>query len=406
MQKYWFIFLVLLLTIIYSSFFSSSATFSYDVPPLHESLWKEVDIVYNKDFPYQKKYDQQNIKGCMKTYISSETNDAVNVKKNRPVLRCLEHIRLLRDEKTICRWMHTQHEKHFFPLTLQAFGIIKVHARINSIHSVKMNNKRDLLQNKKTKIVTGVFERHEINIKKYTFKNITTGEVTVVNATPDHPVYVTNRATFIPIDLLLATDLVLNSTGRKVRLICSQNRTEHCGESLQNHVPVSIYNLEIDHNHTYFVSQLRLLVHNICGLAKELNKKIPGLIRTKSVNDIGGQKEVAFLHLHTHDDTRRALSALKEIQGDNIRCDTQVILSSSEYQHRPLAINALECFLSERAQDSLCDEVYMEFFSALNYGNSLIPIETENAFDTILPIAREQPVVAIARKHGFFYLSR
>ena len=393
MKQLLYISLLSMLTAAYSLLFAHNTLPSYDTLSINRDIWKEVHIVYNQDFPYKQHYKKQKIKGCKKTYISSASNNKTETKKTVPVLRCTEHIKLLRPDKTVNHWMQIQHEKHFFPLTLSTFNFVNIHAKITAIRPVKPDNDQVFLHNKQTKKVTGQFERHTVNVKKYTFRNIKTGKTIIVNATPEHPVYVKNRAAFVPMDLLRTKDYLLNNVGQEIRLICYGNGMQHCGESLHNNIPLPVYNLEIDHHHTYFVSDIRLLVHNICELAKKLYEKIPNLIQNKAIKD----EEESFLSLKSPEDVQLAFKALSEIEEGNIACDSLLILSLSQYRKEHIPIKRFEYFLKIRKKNNLT--IYEMLLHSFIQGNKLIDLEPGTAFDTIIPIAREQPVVVMTKNH-------
>ena len=387
------VFLFLTLATVHSLIFALDISPSYNIFSADKKNMKKVYIIYNKDFLYKQNYSKKNIKGCKKTYISSASNNKAKIRKPVPVLRCVEHIELLRPDKTVRQWLSIQNKKHFFPLILSTFNFVNIHAQITAIYPIKSGNQQHFSHNGQTKIVTGQFERHTVNVKKYTFINIETGKTITVNATPEHPVYVKNRAAFVPMDLLLTTDYLLNSAGHEIRLICPKNRIQHCGISLNNNIPLPVYNLEIDHNHTYFVSDIRLLVHNICELAKKLHEKIPELIQNKTTKD----EEESFLSLKSPEDVQLAFKALGEIEKDNISCDSLLILSSSQYRKEHIPIKRFEYFLKIRKENNLT--TYSMLFHSFIQGNKLIDLEPETAFDTIMPIAREQPVVVMTKNH-------
>ena len=399
MKQLLYISLLSMLTAAYSLLFAHNTLPSYDTLSVNRDILKEVHIVYSQDFPYKQNYNKQKIKGCKKTYISPASNNKTETKKTVPVLCCTEHIKLLRPDKTVNHWMQIQHEKHFFPLTLSTFNFVNIHAKITAIRPVKPDNDQVFLHNKQTKKVTGQFERHTVNVKKYTFRNIKTGKTIIVNATPEHPVYVKNRAVFVPMDLLLATDHLLNSAGQEIRLICQRGKIQHCGASLHNNTPLIVYNLEIDHNHTYFVSDIRLLVHNICELAKKLYKKIPDLMQYR----LSGEEKEYFLHLNRHTDVQRAFIVLRKLEGENVESDSHVILAGARRCDKPIQISLLELFLQKRT--SLTEHEYNHLFIQVIHGTiftkPFIPlkIEPKMAFNILLREAEHSPVIVVTSRN-------
>ena len=400
MKKLLYVSLFSIITAAHNLLFAHNTLPSYHAISVNRDIWKAVHIVYNQDFPYKQNYNKQKIKECKKIYISPALNNQTETKKTVPVLRCVEHIKLLRPDKIARQWLKTQNKKHFFPLTLSTFNFVNIHARITAIHPIKSENQRHFLHNGQTKIVTGQFERHTINIKRYTFRNIETGKITTVNATPEHPVYVKNRATFVPMDLLLNTDHLLNNAGQEIRLICRGNHTQHCSESLHNNIPLPVYNLEIDHSHTYFISDIRLLVHNVCKLAKKLHEKIPELIEPQRMR----HKSEDFLSIKSNSDVHRAFAALREIEGNNVESDSYVILAACLHHRQKIRIRMLELFLAQRK--NLDFKRYDNLFSNLirsrtMQAHSFTPLEmkTDNIFNILLAKAGRKPVVIMANKN-------
>ena len=138
-------------------------------------------------------------------------------------------------------------------------------AHIISIKPVTVNSQK-LLTGKGTNMVTGLFVQHAVNVRRYTFKDVKTGKTGTINATTNHPFYVKNRFAFIPIEKVTDSDNLITETGQSVKLICSENRKDHCGIPYGEGQPQPVYNLQIAHRHTYFVGKdYKILVHNCRG---------------------------------------------------------------------------------------------------------------------------------------------
>ena len=407
MKRLFYTSFFLTLTTVYGLLCAHDILPSYNMFPADKNTMEKVYIIYNKDFPYKQNYNEQHIKGCKKTYIKSTFSNKKDEKKTVAVLRCVEHIKLLRSDKIVNQWVRIQNKKHFFLLTLNTFNFVNIHAQITAIRPVKSDDHQSSLYNKQTKKVTGQFERHTANVKKYTFRNMKTGKTTTVNATSEHPVYVKNRAAFIPMNLLRVTDQLLNSAGQEIRLICPGNRMQRCGELLHNHIPLPVYSLEIDHHHTYFVSSIRLLVHNTCELARKLLEKIPDLIRSK----VFSEKEESFLYLQSREDVQRAFTVLRELEGNNVESDSHVILSICRYFCKKIRIKQLESFLQKRK--NLTEREYDDFFYRLIQTKTMEPkpfiylnVETETVFsDLLLEATRNWVVVVTDRKRSLIFPS-
>ena len=139
---------------------------------------------------------------------------------------------------------------------------ITTDTHIISIKPVAMNSQKPLT-GKGRNIVTGLFVQHAVNVRKYTFKEVTTGKTGTINATANHPLYVKNRSAFIPIEKVTGSDNLITETGQSVKLICQENRKDHCGVAYGDGQPLPVYNLQIANRHTYFVGKdYKILVHN------------------------------------------------------------------------------------------------------------------------------------------------
>ena len=118
--------------------------------------------------------------------------------------------------------------------------------------------------------VTGVFIRHVTSVRKYLLKNSRTGRISAVNATPEHRFYVSNRQAFIPIAEVSLSDRLITDTGEVVRIIADikgrKGRQQHHDETGYVEILKTVYNLEVSEKHTYFVSDLRVFVHNPYGI--------------------------------------------------------------------------------------------------------------------------------------------
>ena len=396
-KKYWLIIFILSISVLRNgSVFAKIISISHNTLSAAYHNWQEVDIVYDHDFPYKEVYDNQKITKCVKAYRTVNDNHAESmkytaIKKNIPVLRCREYIRLLRSIKTINQWRHIQSEKHFFPLTIREFNIINIPAHITAVHASPKDVGHSFSCLHKTGRVMGTFERHEVDIRTYTFKSITTGKTIRIHATPGHPVYVKDKALFIPIDLLSSTDELLNNTGQRIRLICSAGHTEHCGISLNNMTPTPVYNLEIDKNHTYFVSKIKLLVHNNCQLAEKLKQKLPDLV-------VANKYGYPFLRIGSYNDLNLAYSTLITLYGAQVQSDTLAFLAVSHLQNSPVSIEAMEVFFKKK---SILPGNEYEYEQVLNTLLGVIDkkdIKGLNEKAAMLLTADSRPVVVVTAK--------
>ena len=225
---------------------------------------KRIDIVYYIYFPWYKKYKTEKIKGCHGFFLHSGS----------AVLRCEENVSLLRPLHTIKAWRRQQSKMGFLSLTMDEFGIKNVHGYIKKIQSISLDTFSIHKKNGKERPVIGKFIRHVNDVRKYRFKNRTTGKISTVFSTPNHPFYVKNKGMFIPIETISPEDEMLQKDGQIMKMICSTPHGTGCGAHSGESM-VSVYNLEIAQKHTYFVGQDFILVHNQCRRHPETREIIP-----------------------------------------------------------------------------------------------------------------------------------
>ena len=99
-----------------------------------------------------------------------------------------------------------------------------------------------------------------------------------------------------------------------------------------------VYNLEVYREHTYFVGGLHLYVHNICHLAKTLQKSINHLIKV--------DKDRAYLNLKRDDDIQQAIDALSAT--NKIKADVKTALTVSQMTDIPLPVDRIEFLIDTR----------------------------------------------------------
>ena len=214
-----------------------------------------VDVSYQKDFPYVSNYNNQHLPECTEAFVFSGN------KKSR-VLRCLERIQLLRPAPLVEQWEDIQKENGYFPLTVKALGIVGVHAHIKkAINTLNVD-----LSSVAAGTVTGVFLRHVLSIRKYTFKNKQTGARSMLVATPEHPFFAINSRDFMPVSMLSSHHQLLTDTNQKMQILCPVDRINHCGKPINPIGPARVYNMELHQKHIYFVGAAHIMVHNVCKL--------------------------------------------------------------------------------------------------------------------------------------------
>ncbi len=242
---------------------------TYDSQAITPDTWKEIDFIYYDDFPYRVSYFNKAIPGCQKTINSQQIF----------ILHCTEHIHLLRPNSLIERLQQLQKQHGWVPINIREFGINNVHAYIAAIKNITLNTTAININKSISSPVIATFERHTLKVRTYTFKNIKTGTIHIINATPEHRFYVTNKKTFEPIQKIDADDRLINAKGDQIKLLCKNGRKNHCGIAYNRaKYPVAVYNLEIYRKHRYFAGKDRILVHNMykcnfCSEGLEFNDK-------------------------------------------------------------------------------------------------------------------------------------
>ena len=274
---------------------------------------KEIDIVYYVYFSLHslhKEYNIHKIKGCHVLFYGSGFQSSgfyssgLHGSADHAVLQCREYISLLRPPDIIKTWQKEQKAMGFFTLTMDGFGIKNVHGYIKKIKSLPFE--LFSVPGKKTKAgtVTGRFIRHVIDVRKYCFKNRTTGKISSVLSTRNHPFYVKNRGGFIPVEEISSEDEMIQKDGQIVKMNCSVPNDGHCRTQRTDSI-VPVYNLEVARKHTYFVGQDFILVHNPYERSTVKRKRITFLERyslfvkygfISAINDHeeNGQSTLAF----------------------------------------------------------------------------------------------------------------
>ena len=230
--------------------------------PAMTGSWSKIEMVYYRYFPDADTHHYRSAGECTLLYKL--------IKKDRlktpDVLRCREHIKLLMLTPAIKTWKQDKKQQSYINLhNREITGNYKSKTTAAHIISIKpfAVNSQNLLTDKGRNMVTGLFIQHAVNVRRYTFKDVATGKTGTVNATANHPFYVKNRSTFIPIEKVTDSDNLITETGQSVKLTCSGSRKDHCGVAYGDGQPQPVYNLQIAHRHTYFVGKnYKILVHN------------------------------------------------------------------------------------------------------------------------------------------------
>ena len=219
--------------------------------------WKKVVLVYFHDFPQQ--YESlQNSPDCFFIPGLSTASDSIR----KSVWRCRERISLLRPATLIRNWKQKQRANGAIDFNLPSAGINHVAAHIESVSSIANNILPVSSDSAGTEVVTGIFLRHSINVITYTFQSMLTGQLSKINATPEHLFYVKNRHAWIPLYKITAGMILTDNHNQPIRLLCPDDQRGHCGMPLYPGKITTIYNLEVYKKHVYFAGRQALLVHN------------------------------------------------------------------------------------------------------------------------------------------------
>ena len=217
------------------------------------SAWVRLALVYYKNLPYHEK-NGHKVSG--NEYVPGCVLRTDSAKPHHTLWHCQEKIYLLRPLSEVASWHKEQGQ---LKLKFSAFTINHIRAKITSFHILK--NAPDLSAGDQMP-VTGIFITHAPGVGKYSFRHIGTGHISTIRVTPDHPFYLRNTDSFLPVARLSPASNLLNNRNEIIRIICPAGSTTHCGTSRYTSLPVQVYNLEIYKKHTFYAGSDRILVHN------------------------------------------------------------------------------------------------------------------------------------------------
>jgi hypothetical protein len=218
----------------------AESSLDYDSIPITPKTWKEVDLSYS---------------------------DTINGKEYPAEIKLLRPITWLKE-----RGIDKVGNIAIF--SIPEFGVERVKAKVTDIQPIKLDTSKINLLDQKSRPVIGTFKRYAQVVNTYTFKDLSTGKISTINATPNHPFYVKNKNRFIPIEDIETTDELVSKkkTGKQVRLLCAKGKFDHCGKIYnKDGQPVEVYNLEVYQDHVYFVGVDGVLVHNTCPFQRIQN---------------------------------------------------------------------------------------------------------------------------------------
>lgn len=203
----------------------------HDIVPISAKTWEEVDIAwYNKFNPKKPNYAH--------------------------LLRSIRYIK--------------QH--YYFQGKHLVYGAASKSIRPNAIiMAVKPIGRTSLLNLQSfggnAQFVTGLYVHETNNVRTYQFMN-PQGQRSILHATPNHPFYVRQLHTFIPISEVSPKMALVGKAGEVTHLICSIGKRHYCGTPYHGHKATWVYNIEVYQDHIYRVGTLSIKVHN-CNLPSE-----------------------------------------------------------------------------------------------------------------------------------------
>ena len=109
--------------------------------------------------------------------------------------------------------------------------------------------------------VTGIYIHDSNNVKTWKFVN-RKGSITTINATPNHPFYVKNIGEFLPLQQITPGMELTDDHQHTLHLICASKKHKKCGYPYNVNKISTVYNIEVNQQHQYFVSGQHILVHN------------------------------------------------------------------------------------------------------------------------------------------------
>lgn len=250
------ILLFILSTFVYAIDFKDP---SYDMIPITPMTWQEVDL----------------------SYI-----DIIKGKSYPAEIKLLRPIEWLEENGMDKVGNHVN-------LSIPEFGVINVHATVIAIKPTKLDTSKTDWSKIDSRPVIGTFKRYAPVVKTYIFKDLSTGEISTINATPNHPFYVKNKHEFVPIEDVEATDKLVNSRGQAIKLICSKGQSNHCGMLYnKNAKPVLVYNLEVYQRHIYFIGKANILVHNIYPFPENGPMNLTNRAREESIKWMKNEEKI------------------------------------------------------------------------------------------------------------------
>ena len=109
--------------------------------------------------------------------------------------------------------------------------------------------------------VTGIYIHDTDNVRTWKFID-RKKHLTIIHATPNHPFYVQNLKKFLPLQKITSAMTLIDDRQHTIHLFCPAQKSRRCGLPYHPGRVNTVYNIEVDQQHQYFVSGEHILVHN------------------------------------------------------------------------------------------------------------------------------------------------
>ena len=118
-----------------------------------------------------------------------------------------------------------------------------------------------MLRKSNHNMVTGIYVHDTDSVFTWFFKN-RKGQKIIVHATENHPFYVKKTNKFIPLFQLTSVMKLTDDHHYDIHLICREGRIKNCGTPYRAGKITTVYNIEVNQEHQYFVTDQHIMSHN------------------------------------------------------------------------------------------------------------------------------------------------
>ena len=113
--------------------------------------------------------------------------------------------------------------------------------------------------------VTGIYIHDTDTVRTWKFID-RKQHLTIIHATPNHPFYIKDLKKFLPLQKITPAMTLVDDRQHTIHLLCPAQKNRQCGLPYHPDRVSTVYNIEVDQQHQYFVSGEHILVHN-CNTA-------------------------------------------------------------------------------------------------------------------------------------------